>query len=65
MLTKEQYAKIRNTPNFLYIYFLESGGKVENENLFNEALNIWLFQKGVMPPIGRKNIENFLDNKHQ
>lgn len=58
------YKEIRKKPNFLYLYFLEKGGKRVNEPEFNGKLDHWLMMKGQVPMIGRKLLEKHLDNKH-
>jgi hypothetical protein len=62
-MTKERYKEIRNKQNFLYLYFTENGGKVE-EQLFHPALVAWFtLVIGVQFNQGVAQIVKYLDEK--
>ena len=58
------YKSIRQKPNFLYLYFKESGGQSIPEGAFLFFLNMWMQGFGHDPRTGITTIVNFLDKKH-
>lgn len=63
-MTKDTYKAIRNKKNFLYLYFLRSGGKNVSEASFNQMINVWLLSyHRVNMTMGKQIISKFLDNK--
>lgn len=62
-MTNERYKEIRKDPQFLYKYFLESGGARINEREFSPLLAFWLQTWGEHPQTGMQKIVNYLDKK--
>jgi hypothetical protein len=64
-MTKDKFLELKKKPNFLYLYFLESGGSRIQENDFNSQLSMWMLSRGVFPAKGMEQIEKYLINKHE
>lgn len=61
-MTKEQYQAIRNKPNFLFLYFINSGGVGVQERSFAQFLSLWLVTKQKDPARGIAEIVAYLDS---
>jgi hypothetical protein len=64
-MTKDKFRELKSKPNFLYLYFLERGGKRISENEFNNSFSMWMLSRGIFPGKGKQQIENYLINKHE
>lgn len=65
-MEKEKYKEIRGKSNFLYLYFLEMGGKGVSAREFPQMLALWIqMTMGVTPSMGMAEITKYLDEKHK
>lgn len=63
MISRQEYMSIRGEYNFLYRYFLKSGGFHMAEQQFYVLLNDWIIMQGINHRQGQSQITNFLDKK--
>lgn len=65
-MDKEKYKEIRGKSDFLYLYFLEMGGKRVSAQVFPQMLALWIqMTMGVTPAMGIAEITKYLDEKHK
>lgn len=62
-MNKQAYKSIRGRKDFLYQYFLMSGGKNVGATRFSTLLVLWLSRKGMGAQQGMLIITHFLDRK--
>jgi len=48
-ISKERYHEIRVQPNFIFLYYLEMGGRIPNETAFIKFLTLWLAKNFQVP----------------
>lgn len=63
VISKQEYMAIRGEYNFLYRYFIKSGGVNTGEQMFYTLLNDWMQSKGIDHRRGQTTIVRFLDRK--
>lgn len=64
-MTDKRYAEIRQNANFMYLYYRENGGRLNNIREFNTLFGAWLNVTGQSDYMDKlKKIVKSLDEKH-
>ena len=64
-MTKERYAELRKDQKFLFLYYLEEGGFLREEQGFRNMLGVWFRRGGMEWRTGVTVVTKHLDSKYQ